>query len=92
MAKCANCENPSFYSVKSPGAHSQEFCKEHLPKFFNAKRLPDYVTQTGNTAPIPTAPKTKKKDTVEKTAPTAPALVEVEAVAEIVVETPEVTE
>lgn len=99
MAKCANCESTSAYSVKSPGARPQEFCKEHLPKFLNASRLPAYVKEVSVDATTPSAPKTKKKTAVEKVeepAPiieeTAPAPVEVEAVAEVVEDTPEVTE
>jgi hypothetical protein len=103
MAKCANCANEAYYSVENPGAQHQAFCKEHLPKILNPLRLPPYVKEIGLDTPAPAvtpaATKTKKKEAVEKIkepAPvieeTTPAPVEVEAVAEVAKETPEVTE
>ena len=86
MAKCENCADNASFSVENPGAQHQAFCKEHLPKVINQLKLPAYVKTIDAAAEKPAAPKKKK------TEETTPAPVEVEAVAEVVEETPEVTE
>lgn len=50
MAKCLNCAKNATYNVKNAGTPEQQFCDEHLPKFYNKKNLPDHVTATDDRA------------------------------------------
>lgn len=43
MVKCLNCDKDAVFSVENPGAHTQKFCKKHLPPFFNINDLPHFV-------------------------------------------------
>lgn len=68
MAKCLNCDNDSMYIVNNAGTMPQEFCDEHLPKFFTRTNLPEHVKYVTRGPVDPTPVEAPVKTTKKKAA------------------------